>query len=211
MNVSVIFFNQDNIYMFTPRLVKTEISQNKSTNSLRHQSFFQEVIEGLQDGILIISETGKVIHFNSNAQKICDHLNLDTENFQGLPFAIWRLCESLIESQSLFSLDSLILSDEITIDGCHLIRIRVRWLNLEQVPYPCMLVTMEDRAESIKNVAMAEAKKYELTTREAEVWSLYRANYSYKQISEQLYITINTVKKHMKNIHAKRYPFIDVA
>jgi DNA-binding CsgD family transcriptional regulator len=200
-------------YMFTPRLVKNQIQENNYGKKLRHQSFFQEVIEGLQDGILIISETGQLIHANSNAHNICNHLILENENleFQYLPSVIWRLCESLVESQNLFPLDSFVLSDEITINASTVIRIRVRWLNMEQVPYPCILVTMENRSESIKNAAIAEAKKYELTRREAEVWFLYRAKYSYKQISERLYITINTVKKHMKNIHAKRYPFIDVA
>ncbi|AFZ04439.1 helix-turn-helix transcriptional regulator [Calothrix sp. PCC 6303] len=195
--------------MLSPRLITTKIEDNSQEKQLRGQSFFQEVIEGLQDGIIIISETGKVIHANSNAKSICNNLSLF--DFQDLPSPIWRLCESLIESQNLFPLDSFILSDEITININTVIRIRVRWMNLEQIRYPCILVTMENRSESIKNAAIAEAKKYELTTREAEVWFLYRANYSYKQISDQLYITINTVKKHMKNIHAKRYPFTDVA
>jgi DNA-binding CsgD family transcriptional regulator len=197
--------------MLNSRLIKNELTENNYVEKFPNKSFFQEVIEGLQDGILIISETGKVIHANSNAQRICNHLILDNLESQDFPSIIWKLCESLIESQNLFPLDSFILSDEITINTANVIRIRVRWLNLEQVPYPCILVTMENRSESIKNTAIAEAKKYELTAREAEVWSLYRAKYSYKQISEQLYITINTVKKHMKNIHSKRYPFTDVA
>jgi DNA-binding CsgD family transcriptional regulator len=197
--------------MFVPRLVKTEISQQNHINNSRHKSFFQEVVEGLQDGILILSEAGKVIHANSNAQKICSNLILDDDQSQDLPSSIWRLCESLLESKDLFPSDNFIISDEITLNGCSKIRIRVRWLNLEKISYPCILVTMEDRTDYIRNIAITEAKKYELTAREAEVWFLYRANYSYKQISEQLYITINTVKKHMKNINTKRYPFLDVA
>jgi DNA-binding CsgD family transcriptional regulator len=206
-----MFFNEDKNYMLTSRLIKNELEESNSVKKIHNQSFFQEVIEGLQDGIMIISETGKVIHANSNAQRICNNLMLENLESQDLPSIIWKLCESLIESQNLFHLDSFILSDEITINTSNVIRIRVRWLNLEQVPSSCILVTMENRSESIKNTAIAEAKKYELTAREAEVWFLYRAKYSYKKISEQLYITINTVKKHMKNIHSKRYPFIDVA
>jgi DNA-binding CsgD family transcriptional regulator len=33
---------------------------------------------------------------------------------------------------------------------------------------------------------------------------LRRANYTCKEIAAELYISLNTVKKHMKNIHAKR-------
>ncbi len=47
------------------------------------------------------------------------------------------------------------------------------------------------------------AQKHGLTSREQDIWLLYRANYSYKQIAEELNISRNTLKKHMKNIHAK--------
>ncbi|MUG91303.1 winged helix-turn-helix transcriptional regulator [Scytonema sp. UIC 10036] len=45
---------------------------------------------------------------------------------------------------------------------------------------------------------------YGLTPREAEIWFLYRSRCSYKEIAERLYISVNTVKKHMKNIHSKQ-------
>ncbi|WP_339382310.1 helix-turn-helix transcriptional regulator [Nostoc flagelliforme] len=77
-------------------------------------------------------------------------------------------------------------------------------LDLEGFEVPCLLVTIENQYESVKNVALTEVKKFDLTRREAEIWFLYRSNYSYKEIATKLYITINTVKKHMKNIHTKR-------
>jgi DNA-binding CsgD family transcriptional regulator len=197
--------------MFNPKLIKTQRASVDYLSNIHNQSFFQDIIESLQDGILILSLTGEVIHANSNAKRICGSFHFSEENVLDLPCAIWKLCSSLIESHNLLLSHNCLLSDEVTIDGDNLIRIRVRWLNLQLVEHPCILVTIENRAESLKNAAIAEAKKYDLTTREAEVWFLYRANFSYKQISEQLYITINTVKKHMKNINAKRYPFIDAA
>lgn len=83
-------------------------------------------------------------------------------------------------------------------------RIRVRLLDLDRFKMPCLLVTIENQYESLKNVAFTEVKKFDLTPREAEIWFLYRSNYSYKEIATKLYITINTVKKHMKNIHTER-------
>jgi DNA-binding CsgD family transcriptional regulator len=49
-----------------------------------------------------------------------------------------------------------------------------------------------------------EVDQYGLTPRQAEVWLLRRANYTYKEIAAELYISLNTVKKHMKDIQAKR-------
>jgi DNA-binding CsgD family transcriptional regulator len=80
----------------------------------------------------------------------------------------------------------------------------VRWLDLEKSGNPYLLVTVEDRLQSTQNAALTDVKKYGLTHREAQVWLLRQAKHSYKEIAAQLYITINTVKKHMKNIYAKQ-------
>ncbi len=89
------------------------------------------------------------------------------------------------------------------------IRIRVRWLKLDEIEHPCILVTMEDVYQPIQNIAIAEAEKYRLTPREKDVWLLYRANYTYKQIAAELCITLNTVKKHMKSIYSKQTEILD--
>lgn len=49
-----------------------------------------------------------------------------------------------------------------------------------------------------------ECAKYGLTPREAEVWILRQQKKSYKQIASELFITVDTVKKHFKSIFAKR-------
>ncbi|NEQ50076.1 MAG: LuxR family transcriptional regulator, partial [Leptolyngbya sp. SIO3F4] len=40
--------------------------------------------------------------------------------------------------------------------------------------------------------------------READVWILHRIGLSYQEIAARLYIALNTVKKHMKNVYAKQ-------
>ena len=170
----------------------------------RKTDFLQKIIENLADGILILSKTGKILYANTTATRICSQLNQFFDSQNSIPPTIWYICESLIESQSLFPGKNLILSDEISIDKSTILRIRVRRLDLDRINNSCLLITIENRYESLKNTALAEIKKYDLTKREGEIWLLYRANYTYKQIAEQLYITLNTVKKHMRNIHAKR-------
>ena len=170
----------------------------------KRADFLQEVIEGLEDGILILSKAGKVIHANASAHRLCCQFNQGNFNQNFVPPAIWNLCKSLLNSRYFFSDKLLILSDEIVLDKSNIFRIRVRLLDLDGFEVPCLLVTIENQYESVKNVALTEVKKFDLTPREAEIWFLYRSNYSYKEIANKLYITINTVKKHMKNIHTKR-------
>ena len=192
----------------TETLVKTVSEPRQLDNIDFHDSkradFLQEVIEGLEDGILILSHTGEVVHGNKSARRLCCQFNQGNFNQNFIPPAIWKLCESLLNSRYLFSDKLLILSDEIVLDKSNIFRIRVRLLNLDGFEVPCLLVTIENQYESVKNVALTEVKKFDLTPREAEIWFLYRSNYSYKEIATKLYITINTVKKHMKNIHTKR-------
>ena len=192
----------------TKTLVKTVVKpQHPDSIDLqdsKRANFLQEVIEGLEDGILILSPTGEVVHANASARRLCCQFNQGNFNQNFVPSVIWNLCESLFNSRYLFSDKLLILSDEIVVDKSNIFRIRVRLLDLEGFEVPCLLVTIENQYESLKNVALTEVKKFDLTPREAEIWFLYRSNYSYKEIATKLYITINTVKKHMKNIHTKR-------
>ncbi|MDZ7959147.1 MAG: PAS domain-containing protein [Aulosira sp. DedQUE10] len=171
--------------------------------------FFQAVIENLEDGILILNEAGELLHANASAEQICLQLNQENCGKKFVHPAIQQLCKSLIDSRNYPDNQQIILSDEIVFDQYTIFRTRVRWLNLNNVQMPYFLVTIENQYQSLKNIAIAEVKKYDLTPREAEIWSLYRGKYSYKDIAAQLYITVNTVKKHMKNIHAKRQVFLE--
>jgi len=192
----------------TKTLIKTVVEPQQLNSTDLHDSkrsdFFQEVIEGLEDGILILTEAGEEVHANASAHRLCCQFNQDNFNQNFVPPAIWNLCKSLLNSRYLFPDKLIILSDEIVLDKSNVFRIRVRLLDLDRFEMPCLLVTIENQYESLKNVALTEVKKFDLMPREAEIWFLYRSNYSYKEIATKLYITINTVKKHMKNIHTKR-------
>ena len=84
------------------------------------------------------------------------------------------------------------------------LRIRVRWFKFDLGSSPYLLVLLEDQIQSAQRLAISEVDLYGLTPREAEVWLLYRTNYTYKEIAAELYISINNVKKHMKNIRTKQ-------
>ncbi|MGD1913810.1 MAG: helix-turn-helix transcriptional regulator [Rivularia sp. (in: cyanobacteria)] len=182
----------------TKKAIKTEKNQN-----LEQSCFVQEILENFEDGILILTEIGELIHGNASAYNICSQINQCNLNSNGVPSQIWDLCKSLINNQ-MYCDNVTILSEDIIINRTLIFRLRIRRLNLEVSEQPYLLVIIENRYESVKKVALCQASKYNLTRREAEIWSLYLAQFSYKQIAEKLYITVNTVKKHLKNIRAKK-------
>ncbi|MEO0824988.1 MAG: LuxR C-terminal-related transcriptional regulator [Cyanobacteria bacterium J06639_16] len=186
-----------------PKIQLTQQAAQHSANLL------SAMLEALSDGILMISPGGELLHANCCAVQLCRQLISTQGDLPILPPAIWRICESLIESRSLFPNQIFVIEDEIRGIGSTLIRIRVQWIDIDAVDHPCLLVTLEDRNQSAKTAALAEAQRYQLTQRETEVWLLRRAKYNYEEIADQLFISINTVKKHLKSIYAKRNQALD--
>ncbi|NET31119.1 MAG: helix-turn-helix transcriptional regulator [Cyanothece sp. SIO1E1] len=170
-------------------------------------SLLQAVLEGLIDGILILTSQGDLIHANNCAHQICKKLYPSSQNWhQGclIPEKIWQICQSFASSRGLFPDQSVVLEDEIGTEKSTVIRVRVQWIDLRTIDSPCLMVTLEDRYQAAQKLALAETERYGLTPRESEVWLLRRINYTYEEIAAELYIAMNTVKKHMKSILAKR-------
>ncbi|MEA5592874.1 helix-turn-helix transcriptional regulator [Rivularia sp. UHCC 0363] len=184
----------------------TTIIQPETTRDLEKLPFLVEIIENFEDGILLLTETGELVHSNASAYNICSQIEQCHVNQNSILSIIRNLCRSSFKNQ-IYCDNSNIWSEDIVIAPSTIFRLRVRWLNLELTKQPYLLVTIENRYETLKNSALSEANKYHLTQREAEIWSLYRATSSYKQIANKLYITVNTVKKHIKNIRAKQQRF----
>lgn len=166
----------------------------------------QAIVESI-DGAMILTKTGELVASSSNASQICAQFTQQltqqftqnlSQNLARAPQKIWRCCQTLIEDQ-LKSID-----EEIKNDQAVAIRIRAVWLASGYVEQPHLLVMLEDQHQANKDRARTEARKYGLTDREAQVWLLKRTGHSYKSIAAQLYIAEDTVKKHIKSIHAKR-------
>ncbi|OUL33214.1 helix-turn-helix transcriptional regulator [Nostoc sp. T09] len=164
----------------------------------------QAIIESFVDGIFIVTTEGKLIYTNEFARSISRELMPKEAASNTVPEEIWRVCQSLIESRELFPDEKIIIEFEIAPKPTVKLRLRARWLELCASKHNFLLVTVEDCNLYSKSIAIADAKKYNLTDREIEVWQLRRANLTYREIANHLYITINTVKKHLKNIHAKQ-------
>jgi DNA-binding CsgD family transcriptional regulator len=166
-------------------------------------SQLQIVVEGFVDGILILTEFGEWMHANASARHICQQLTPQTAQPTGVPKEIWQVCWSLIESRLVLPESTVVLESEVITKTGRNVRIRARWLDFAAEERAYLLVVLEDRHQTVQHLATSDAKKYDLTDRQAQVWALRRAGYSYQAIADQLYITLNTVKKHMKDIRAK--------
>ena len=182
------------IQLFNPAVVQ----------SSEQLDLLKGVIEDLFDGILILTEQKDLIYVNESARKILGQLNQGRAHPSLVPQEIWQVCQFLIQSRSLFPNQHWMIESRIFTEESMALDIRVRWLNIENLQLSCLLITVEDRDKAIKNIAVEEAQSYRLTRREKEVWLLHRDRYTYKQIASELCITPNTVKKHMKSIHAKQ-------
>lgn len=171
---------------------KTKYEKKQPASQLH---LMQAVIESFVDGIFILTTQGELVHANERARCICQ---------DEVPYEIQRICQSLNESRQLFPSQNISIESEINTESEAKIRVRARWLQENESNNDYLIVTLEDRKQTNQSMAISEARKYALTERETQVWLLRRANYSYQEIADELYITINTVKKHLKNIYAKQ-------
>ena len=163
-----------------------------------------ELIKNLIDGVIILTDQRKLIYANDRAYRVIETLNQNESDDHSVPKEIWHICQSLIRSRNLFPNQHWFVQSDIFIEDSVGFRVQARWLHLETIERPCLLLTVADRRQAIQNVASEEAEKYRLTPREKEVWLLHRSDYTYKEIALELNITPNTVKKHMRGIHTKQ-------
>ncbi|NEP34857.1 MAG: helix-turn-helix transcriptional regulator [Moorea sp. SIO3B2] len=190
-----------------------EGEENKTVASIplnRKPKLIQAILEGFVDGVLIITINRKLLHANEFGRQICSQISQGKSEINSIPEPIWRICQALIDSREWFDDPKVIMESELQVNQSVKFRVRVRWLTLEVSQEPYLLVTIEDQNQSYQNSTSTDALKYGLTPREEEIWSLRKANFTYREIAQQLFITLNTVKKHMKNIYAKQKTRIQV-
>lgn len=185
-------------------VLQTEVPIAQESKTKTDFSLLNSVLEGFRDGVLILNQNGECVHINQEGKTICQSLQNDASLANPVPDCLLTICEHLVESQDLFPNQSLVLTQVLTGPGNTRIRAKVQWLEFPSTPDTCLLVMLENLTQSAKTTALLESVRYKLTPREQDVWLLRRANHSYEEIASKLYIAVNTVKRHLKSIHAKR-------
>ena len=166
-------------------------------------------IESFTVGLVIVAQNGTILHSNRRAQALLEDMPWPSP--QTVPDTLWHSCQKLLENQEeqsdLFPAGyTIVLEDEICTNqgSIHMKAQWFDWDNSANQTTDCFLITLENRQQSLTAIANQEAQRYGLTTRETDVWCLKRMGHSYKQIAKALFISENTVKKHLKNIYAKK-------
>ena len=164
-------------------------------------------------GLLLLDETAQLLQSNSKAREICrliGEASTDsvtqpvTEESITLPQQVATLCEFLIDGRREFPDRKLQLSDEIFSDNGLRVQLNAEWVAMAEQPATSILVRLEDVVQIANQRAFCDAYRYGFTPRETEVWALYLQGLPCRQVGEQLFIALCTVKKHMKSISRKR-------
>ncbi len=162
-------------------------------------TILRAALEGLQDGFIIANQMGQIEKINAPAQRICSLLKAQATE---LPTEIWRVCQPVLRNLDLLTFQHTGLDAEVTLPNLGAVRIRVQTIPISQASY--LLIVLEDRQQSVRNKALSDAALLHLTDRESEVWQLRLRGLDYGEISRALWISPNTVKKHVKNILSKQ-------
>ncbi|MBM0742408.1 helix-turn-helix transcriptional regulator [Phormidium sp. CLA17] len=187
----------------------SSVKTAKTARSLKTNCILlQEIVENLIDGVLIVTTTGEWVYGNYNAHRICQQLNVGQPTAEMVPQKVWQICQVFIANHQVLSepttIEPVMVEAEITIELAVRYRVRVRWFRLEDTHSPHLLVTLEDCDQVARSRAIAEINQYGLTARQADVWLLHRTGHTYRDIATKLFVAINTVKRHMKDIYLKQ-------
>jgi DNA-binding CsgD family transcriptional regulator len=185
-----------------------QLSDRRNSAFNNYQHLYQKVLENWVDGILVLTKAGSLIYSNFSARKLLVQLNPDASHSQ-LPQVLRQVLQKLANPDQL-SIQPGFLTSEIWVSQSTLLRIRVQQLDLQEQEQGIM-VHLEDCQQANRDRALFEVQRYQLTDREAEVWRLRREGYSYRKIADHLYVSVNTVKQHLKHIHAKQKVYFDIA
>ncbi|MBE9108547.1 helix-turn-helix transcriptional regulator [Nodosilinea sp. LEGE 07298] len=162
------------------------------------------LFEGFADGVLLLTQEGSCLYSNQEGRRLCRVLKEGQHSADAVPLGVWLMYRHMSESRSLFGDEALVPTQTLTGAKNQQVRAKVQWLNLPADPEAYLLVLLEDQSRSAQATALLEAVRYKLTPREKDVWLLRYANCSYKEIAAKLFVSVNTVKRHLKSISAKR-------
>lgn len=165
-------------------------------------------------GLMLLDPSGRLIQSSPKARRLCRRLQAQSAvtpirptfgaPVPELPLPIQQLVRCLIESRELFPDQRVQLQDEISLEEPLQVHVCAEWIDLDAPDAACIVIILEDPQEVAQKRAVLDAYRYHFTPREAEVWELSLKGHSYRQIAEDLFISLNTVKRHMKSILTKR-------
>lgn len=167
-------------------------------------NLLKDILADILGGVILLDDQDRLIYINRKALAIVERMTQCSEENQPIPEEIMHIIKFMRGARREFSQQTWINQSTIFVDCLTVFNIYARWIQGDDFSYNYLLLNMEDQNQFSQNIALEEARQMGLTSREQDVWLLYQANNTYKQIAETLNITSNTVKKHMKSILTKQ-------
>lgn len=184
------------------------VGGTQTTQHSSPASILRAILGNLQDGFIIANQAGEIQQINLPAERICNlihagkHVVNAKDDTHCLPAELWQVCRTVLNQKDVLSVKQVGLDADIILPKIGTVRIRVQNVSIAEVPH--LLIVLEDRQQTIRNKALSDAALYGLTERETEIWQMRLRGDAYKDISTKLWISVDTVKKHVKNILAKQ-------
>lgn len=176
------------------------------SENLGSDTLWSRLVESMPEGVIVVAQTLQPLYTSLKAKRLCQQLSSEVVHGAVLLDVVIEACHRLIKAES--ETRSLIAEYQ-GLQG-HSVRVRASWLSMGAISsnsksdQPYMLVLLEDCDEALKENLWVDRQKYDLTGREAEIWTLLRQEYTYQEIADILQISLNTVKTHVKNVYTKR-------
>jgi DNA-binding CsgD family transcriptional regulator len=189
------------------RRIAPHLGAGLKAAALRSQASSEDNSHGGAPGVLVLDQRGWVLHYTAAAERWLrdlGDLGPGWREGEGLPVAIWAVVGALRQA----------LKPQAERDRAGVPRLCVRarscrWLTLHasvsepQHPgSPSETVIVIEPAGS-KDMAWLHTVAYGLSPREEEVVELVVRGVSTRQISQALYVTEDTVQKHIQNVFEK--------
>lgn len=158
-------------------------------------------------GFMLIDAQGRLVQSSPYAQELSQsmvHQAQSASEQESLPDALEPVVSCLIESRQLFPGEPIQLQDEVTLNDDMQVCIEAEWVDLDAQETACIVATLKNQTAIAQQQAAIAARRYGFTERETEVWQYSLLGCSYSEIGQKLFISINTVKQHMKRIYQKQ-------
>ena len=187
------------------------ISHLSLAKSLDGREFFTQeaamALDLIMDSYLLLNSDRKIVLSNPKADQLLQKIQSATqqtsrEEPKSLPDSVVQTCQLLLENSEYLSDHALPPQAMLTVHPG--IQMRISLVDTGLGSEPLFLIALEDKSQASIAQATVDQWLYGLTNREKEVWSLRLQDFSYQDIATELYLSVNTVKKHMKTILAKQ-------
>jgi len=181
------------------KYISQKIYHQSLLENMQYQNRLLEAHSNMSPiGLIILNSTYQIIYYNQSAKEICSDL-LSREQQRTLEYFVDKW---LVKNDSLkLGLVKTVVSPTLHQYTIHI----VPEINMKSVFHkePFYLIHFIPENQMTPSLSSDQNTLSLLTSRESEICQLLRIGYTNYEISKKLFISMNTVKRHIQNIYKK--------